>query len=64
MYHYEPCAYWVPEARKDIGSPRTGATDGCESPCRWMMENNPGALEEQAGTLTTDPKHTYINTVP
>ena len=31
---------------EDIGPPRTGITDGCESPCR-CQEPNPGPQGEQ-----------------
>ena len=39
---------------EDVRYPGTGVTDSCELPC-GCWELNPGALEEQAVLLTTEP---------
>lgn len=43
-----PCACLVPkEVRRDIRSPESRVTEGCEPPC-WCWELNPGAFGRAA----------------
>ena len=42
------------EARRGAGSPGTGATGGCEPPCR-CWEPNLGPLQEQPVLLPAEP---------
>jgi hypothetical protein len=50
VHHICALCPWMPE--DSIGSPETGVTEGCESPC-WCWDSNLSPLEEQPVLLTT-----------
>ena len=54
MYVCAPCACLVPvDSEKDIRSPGTEVTDGCEPSC-GCWELNPSPLQEHPVLLTTE----------
>lgn len=62
LYAYFACMYvcipheylMLPEAREDVGSPRTRITNGCKLAC-GCQKSNLGPLEEQPVSLTAKP---------
>lgn len=45
MYVHHMCVWFQQRSEEGIGSPGTGATDGCEPPCE-CWDSNPGPLQE------------------
>ena len=54
MYVHHMCAWCLRRPEEGVGSPGTGAMDGCELPC-GCWELNRGPLQEQQGLFTAEP---------